>query len=196
MRQAIASRFLLSGGNIFFLKRRQKLCLNLSIKKERIVQLIYGKSGKNRYKHNTPAKATQQILATHLNYNPLHLNNSTEHLGETLQQKARGDTKGTRQTKPRGSDKKPRIINQVAADAFSTATFLLSLRLSDFSFRMLVRGPSPTFLIFPLIAVPVRRQAIDLPSPGIATSNLLSKSQISFAKRASELCGGGDGIDV
>jgi hypothetical protein len=71
------------------LKRRQKLCLNLLIK-ERIAQLIYGKPGKNRYKHNTPAKATQQTLATHLNYNPLYLNNSTKHLGETPQQNARG----------------------------------------------------------------------------------------------------------
>jgi hypothetical protein len=179
-----------------FLKRRQKLCLNLLIKKKRIAQLIYRKSGKNRYKHNTPAKATQRTPETNLNNNPLHLNNSTQHLGETPQQNARGDTKGTRQTKPRGSDKKPRIINQVAAGAFSKKTFLLSLRLSDFSFRTPVRGPSPTFLFFPLIAIPVRRQAIDLPSPGIATSNLLSKSQISSAKRASGLCGGGDGIGV
>jgi hypothetical protein len=117
----------------FFLKQRQNLSLNLLIKKERIAQLIYGKPGKNQYKHNTPAKATQQTLATHLNYNPLHLNKSTKHLG---------------QTKPRESDKKPRIINQVATDTFSATTFLLPLRLSDFSFRMPVRGPSPTFLFF------------------------------------------------
>jgi hypothetical protein len=80
------------------LKRRQKLCLNLLIKKERIAQLIYGKPGKNRYKHNTPAKATQQTPATHLNYNLLHLNNSTQHLEETPQQNAKGDTKA--QNKP------------------------------------------------------------------------------------------------
>jgi hypothetical protein len=34
---------------LFFLKRRQKLCLNLLIKKKRIVQLINRKPGKNRY---------------------------------------------------------------------------------------------------------------------------------------------------
>jgi hypothetical protein len=33
-----------------------------------------------------------------------------------------------------------------------------------------------------------------LPNPGIITSNLLSKSQSSFAKRASELCASGGGI--
>jgi hypothetical protein len=34
--------------NFFFLKRRQKICLNLLIKKKRIAQLINGKPGENR----------------------------------------------------------------------------------------------------------------------------------------------------
>jgi hypothetical protein len=55
---------------------------------------------------------------------------------------------------------KPRIIHQVAADVFPVLTLLLYP--SDFSFRMPVRRPAPTFLIFSLIGVPVRRQAIDL----------------------------------
>jgi hypothetical protein len=38
---------------LFFLKREQKLCPNLLIKKKRIAQLIYGKPGKNQYKLTT-----------------------------------------------------------------------------------------------------------------------------------------------
>jgi hypothetical protein len=94
----------------------------------------------------------------------------------------------------REDEMKPRIIHQVAADVFPVLTLLLYP--SDFSFRMPVRRPAPTFLIFSLIGVPVRRQAIDLPSPGIRTSNLLSKSQISFVTRGSELCGGEGGMGV
>jgi hypothetical protein len=46
---------------LFFFKRRQKLCLNLLIKKKRIAQLINEKPGKNRYnksKRTTPKHAT------------------------------------------------------------------------------------------------------------------------------------------
>jgi hypothetical protein len=35
------------------LKRRQKICLKLLIKKKRIAQLINGKPGENRYKKTT-----------------------------------------------------------------------------------------------------------------------------------------------
>jgi hypothetical protein len=43
----------LPAAKTFFLKRRQKICLNLLIKKKRIVQLINGKLGENRYNKTT-----------------------------------------------------------------------------------------------------------------------------------------------
>jgi hypothetical protein len=49
---------------IFFLKRRQKICLYLLIKKKRIAQLINGKPGENRYnttnKRKTPKTCNLQ----------------------------------------------------------------------------------------------------------------------------------------
>jgi hypothetical protein len=63
-----------------------------------------------------------------------------------------------------------KIIHQAAVNVFPMAPLFLCLHFSDFSFR----GQSSTFLLLPLIVVPVRRQAIALPHPGIAASNLLS----------------------
>jgi hypothetical protein len=39
--------------HFFFLKWRQKICLNLLIKKKRIAQLINGKPGENQYNKTT-----------------------------------------------------------------------------------------------------------------------------------------------
>jgi hypothetical protein len=48
----------------FFLKQRQKLCLDLLIKKKRVAQLINGKPDENQYNNNTdgllPKQATTQ----------------------------------------------------------------------------------------------------------------------------------------
>jgi hypothetical protein len=51
-------------------------------------------------------------------------------------------------------------------------------------------------LAFSLDQRPIRRQAIALPNPRIAATNLLSKSQISYAMRTSGLCGGQDEMAV
>jgi hypothetical protein len=45
------------------LKRRQKLCLDLLIKKKRVVQLIYGKSGENQY--SEALQTTHKTRKTH-----------------------------------------------------------------------------------------------------------------------------------
>jgi hypothetical protein len=49
----------------FFLKRRQKIYLNLLIKKKRIAQLINGKLGKNRYN-----KTTREQHLKHATFKP------------------------------------------------------------------------------------------------------------------------------
>jgi hypothetical protein len=59
-------------GIFFFLKRRQKICPNLLIKKKRIAQLINGKLGENHYnkttRETTPKtgkRLNQQALTTY-----------------------------------------------------------------------------------------------------------------------------------
>jgi hypothetical protein len=69
----------------------------------------------------------------------------------------------------------------------------LFVHLSDFFFGMSVQGQSPTFLLLPLIFVHVRKQVIAHLDLGQAATTLLSKSQSSFAKRASGLYGGEGG---
>jgi hypothetical protein len=64
----------------FFETGAKKFCPNQLIKKERIAQLIYGKPGKNRYKHtNHESTTTYQgnptNSPTHLNYHPLEQHN-------------------------------------------------------------------------------------------------------------------------
>jgi hypothetical protein len=82
------------------------------------------------------------------------------------------------------------------AGALPMSPLFLSVHLSDFSFGMPVRGQSPTFLLLPLIFVHVRTQVIALLDLGQAATTLLSKSQISFVKRASRLCGGEGGMEA
>jgi hypothetical protein len=83
-----------------------------------------------------------------------------------------------------GEDEKSKIIHQAPEGASPMVPHFLSLRLNGFSFRMPVLGQSPTFLLFPLIVIPVKTQAIAFPIPGLADSKLLRMSQSSFAKRA------------
>jgi hypothetical protein len=45
------------------LKWRQKLCLNLLIKKKRVAQLIYEKPGKNQYKRSTSSNPQNQKIS-------------------------------------------------------------------------------------------------------------------------------------
>jgi hypothetical protein len=128
------------------------------------------------------ARATQQTLST--NYRNIKCLNNTEHSMKTPQPKATNiNIKATGRSKPRGRTERLKIIHQAGANNFSMTPLFLFLHLSDFSFGMSVR--EPTFLVLPLIVVPIRSQEIALPLPGIATSKLLSMRQISFAKRAS-----------
>jgi hypothetical protein len=50
----------------FFLKRRQKICLNLLIKKKRVAQLINGKPSENHYKEPTSNNSQSTQLTNHL----------------------------------------------------------------------------------------------------------------------------------
>jgi hypothetical protein len=55
----------------FFFKWRQKICLNLLIKKKRDAQLINGKPGENRYKKTTSEKPdTCNFLTNETNQQP------------------------------------------------------------------------------------------------------------------------------
>jgi hypothetical protein len=101
------------------------------------------------------------------------------------QQKAKGNTRGTR-PKPSGQVKKVKIIHQVAMGAFPMVSVFLPFHPSDFSLL--------SVLPYPLIVILIRREAITLPNPGQTTSKMLSKSQSSFSKKASGLCVSGGGM--
>jgi hypothetical protein len=190
----------------FFFWNGGKVCLSLLIKKKRIAQLIYGKPSENRYKHIKANRSqskkrqrpprTRQTLPTHKTATLTLEQHHKDHNENT-------STKALSNTKPQNDLKqpeKPKSVHQVVAGVFPMAPLFLSLHLRDFSFRIPVWGQSPTFLLLllllPLFVIPVRRQTIALPNPGLAVYKLLSKSQSSFANRASGLSPGGDGVGV
>jgi hypothetical protein len=151
----------------FFLKRRQKICLYLLIKKKRIAQLINGKPSENRY--NTTNKRTTPKTCN-LQTNKL----STYNRELTTPGAPRRSTKRTTHIG---------FITHAAAENFLATRFFLLLPqietfLRDFS----------TILIMSSEAFPAKTQAMSLPHTGLAASKLASKPQSSVPKRALELC--------
>jgi hypothetical protein len=151
------------------LKRRQKICLNLLIKKKRIAQLINGKPGKNRYNKTT----REQHLKPATSKPTCKLN---------LQQRAHNTWSTTTQRRSTQLDKpgKSNGIHQTSSccETFQVKTIFFLLVLRNFS----------TFLIISLEAFPAKTHAMFLPYPGLAASKLASNPQSSLAKRASDLC--------
>ena len=149
------------------------------IKKKIIAQLIYKKLGVNQYKqstnkllprhetpqpHRRPAKLSKNTTST----NPFTATTPSDSPREHLDTRHQAPPNPQREPKQKGQAERPKIIHQAAIDTLLLASFF----------------PLPVFFCLPLIGVPVRRQAIDLPKPGLATSTLASKSHSSFAKRA------------
>jgi hypothetical protein len=64
------------------LKRRQKLCLDLLIKKKRIAQLINGKPDKNRYNRNKSQHTNSQCKTASNLKQPQTLDSSSHRKGK------------------------------------------------------------------------------------------------------------------
>jgi hypothetical protein len=96
------------------LKRRQKICLNLLIKKKRIAQLINRKPGKNRYNKIT----REQHLRTATSKSTKYSQPTTEN-SQYLEHQ---DTKKIHIT-----ENQKRVITQEAAEDFFTTHFFLLL---------------------------------------------------------------------
>jgi hypothetical protein len=144
----------------------QKLCLNLLIKKKRIAQLINGKLGENRY-NNT----TNNIKSTDQQDNQQALTTYNNHKQTTQRAPPRNEKQLNKTTNSKAEHQSSSRGN------FQEMTLFFLLLLRDFS----------TFLIMSSDAFPAKTQAISMPYPGLTASKLMSKSDNSFAKRASEL---------
>jgi hypothetical protein len=70
-------------GRSFFLKRRQKLCLDLLIKKKRIAQLINKKPSKNHYNKNTSQHTNRQCKTAPNLKQPQTLDSSSHRKGKS-----------------------------------------------------------------------------------------------------------------
>jgi hypothetical protein len=128
----------------FFLKREQKLCPNLLIKKKRIAQLINGKLDKNRY---------NKLQADNLNKQDNQQAHSTYH-NRKLEHHA------TKKTHWTYLINRIRSINQADAESFHVMTLFFLLILRDFS----------TFLITSSEAFSAKTEAISMLYSGQAVS--------------------------